>query len=355
MPEWKDLHALVWAWLLIAVVGAVVTVALHRYIHRAGPILPPQRRRAVPWTGAHVFLAFLIFYFVPAFILPYIHAGTLTGYLHGPDTDPVFARYLAYSAASLMALPLQVGLWYGLGRLADGPRSVFGVVPRRIPADVTAAYWTWLVLTPVVYAVNFAALIAYTWIEFAPPIDHPAVRVLHAGPGSPSLYVLLFAQAVLAAPIAEELFFRGIVQPFLAEGPWRGSIALVAAAFVGVVAHSPVPLEFGHWKEIVTDVPVLFVLVVLPLYWWGDTWVPARLLPVHDPIARQRAVRAIVATAILFANAHANVWPTPIPLFVLALGLGWLAYRTQAIFAPIVLHMLFNTIVFLTLGWPPSG
>jgi membrane protease YdiL (CAAX protease family) len=54
----------------------------------------------------------------------------------------------------------------------------------------------------------------------------------------------------------------------------------------------------------------------------------------------------------LFANFHANIWPTPVALFVLALGLGWLAYRTQSVVASIVLHVLFNTITILTLLRP---
>jgi membrane protease YdiL (CAAX protease family) len=57
-------------------------------------------------------------------------------------------------------------------------------------------------------------------------------------------------------------------------------------------------------------------------------------------------VRAIVGTAALFANFHANVWPTPVALFVLALGLGWLAYRTQGVVAPTIMHILFNTVAF---------
>jgi membrane protease YdiL (CAAX protease family) len=69
---------------------------------------------------------------------------------------------------------------------------------------------------------------------------------------------------------------------------------------------------------------------------------------------RHRAVRAIIGTSLLFANFHANVWPTPIPLFLLALGLGWLAFRTQGVVAPIIMHMLFNAIVFAALALQPA-
>jgi membrane protease YdiL (CAAX protease family) len=47
------------------------------------------------------------------------------------------------------------------------------------------------------------------------------------------------------------------------------------------------------------------------------------------------------------------VWPTPVALFVLALGLGALAYRTQSLVGPVVLHGLFNGFNCLVLFlWP---
>jgi membrane protease YdiL (CAAX protease family) len=46
------------------------------------------------------------------------------------------------------------------------------------------------------------------------------------------------------------------------------------------------------------------------------------------------------------------VWPSPIPLFVLGLGLGWLAVRTRGILVPAIVHGLFNAVsgVFVLRG-----
>jgi hypothetical protein len=95
--------------------------------------------------------------------------------------------------------------------------------------------------------------------------------------------------------------------------------------------------------------PALLVLAVWPAYRMLDRR-PLAWLPVRDPIVRHQVVRAIVGTSLLFANLHANVWPTPVPLFVLALGLGWVAFRTHGLTGPIVVHMLFNAIVFASLA-----
>ena len=59
--------------------------------------------------------------------------------------------------------------------------------------------------------------------------------------------------------------------------------------------------------------------------------------------------RGWYGTAVLFAAVHSGVWPSPIPLLPLALALGWLAYRTQSLTAPFVLHGLFNAVTALAL------
>jgi membrane protease YdiL (CAAX protease family) len=48
-----------------------------------------------------------------------------------------------------------------------------------------------------------------------------------------------------------------------------------------------------------------------------------------------------------------TTWPNPVPLFVLGLGLGWLAVRTNGVLVPILVHALFNAVsaVFLLPGW----
>jgi membrane protease YdiL (CAAX protease family) len=45
---------------------------------------------------------------------------------------------------------------------------------------------------------------------------------------------------------------------------------------------------------------------------------------------------------VLFAAFHSGVWPSPVPLLLLALGLGYLAYRAQSLAAPMLIHALFN-------------
>ena len=57
----------------------------------------------------------------------------------------------------------------------------------------------------------------------------------------------------------------------------------------------------------------------------------------------------VFGTALFFAAVHSNVWPTPVALFLLGLGLGWLAVWTRSLIAPVVVHSLFNGVSFLLL------
>jgi membrane protease YdiL (CAAX protease family) len=96
-------------------------------------------------------------------------------------------------------------------------------------------------------------------------------------------------------------------------------------------------IEQRNWDSLVIALqPAGFVMLMVPGY-----------LLVRYFFRSQRG-GAIYATALLFGSIHSN-WPTPVALFVLGLGLGWLAYRTQSLVGPMVLHMLFNGVACVTL------
>lgn len=59
---------------------------------------------------------------------------------------------------------------------------------------------------------------------------------------------------------------------------------------------------------------------------------------------------AIVGTAALFAAYHVTAW-TVVPLFVLGVALGWLAWVRRSIVSAIALHSLYNGIVVAAAYW----
>jgi membrane protease YdiL (CAAX protease family) len=106
-------------------------------------------------------------------------------------------------------------------------------------------------------------------------------------------------------------------------------------AFLAAVGWQPdkwkVLLEGAPWQTwILVLAPALFVLLTVP----GYICVCA--------VQRTPFPAALYGTSLLFGIMHGFAWPSPVPLFVLALGLGWLMHRTQSLVGPIVLHSLFN-------------
>jgi membrane protease YdiL (CAAX protease family) len=155
---------------------------------------------------------------------------------------------------------------------------------------------TLLLVAPFVFGLFFVATTVW------PPEPHPVSKVI-VQQGATSAAALALVSAVVAAPIAEELLFRGV---FLG---W-----LVTAARRGLAPAGALDLAIPPAKAA------------------AAFWVPNALV------------------SLVFASLHANAWPAPIPLFFLSLMLGWLVHVTGRLTAPIAAHAAFNafsTVLFL--------
>jgi membrane protease YdiL (CAAX protease family) len=209
----------------------------------------------------------------------------------------------------------------------------FGLGTPAWPRDLTIGYLGWLVATPAVFLI-FAALLAV--LEACgqhPNLQHPIETMLRTT-ADPAVWALAVVSATVAAPVVEELVFRGLLLRWLTD---RRAVAdgllvvlLLAIATVGLA---------GVMNGRESAKPVLALLMpVGPGYLLFER-LTARRLP------RPGAARAIYVTALAFALIHD--WPTPVPLFFLGLALGFVGYRTQGLIAPVVLHSLFNAVSVL--------
>jgi membrane protease YdiL (CAAX protease family) len=213
---------------------------------------------------------------------------------------------------------------------------------------VALATLAWAVLTPIVLLVHTAVNFFFTQFEWA-VVDHPLSRLSAARPGLDQ--VLFFFQASVAAPLVEEVLFRGVLLSWLVGG--RSLLDRVPGAGV-IRLHRPAPdrrvwpvLAIGIVMAVATTREELSLLtptrgavifaLILMLGWLG-----LRLV-----VRKKRTVGAVYASAALFAVVHSEVWPSPIPLFVLGLGLGWLALRTRGVLVPAIVHGLFNAVSVL--------
>lgn len=316
--------------LLLAGIGAVAAGWLWRGRSPGERrLLPPQRHRLMTWNLLDVVLVLILSYvFCPSV------AFELLAWVCGTHDLPEHVRYLA---GMPLAACLQVPAALLALRLSRGIALYqVGLTRYRIRQDIVAGVLTWFVLTPLVYLVSYVTSLVFLWWYHAEPEDHPLTQIARHGGLSPRDWMLFVLATMVAAPVSEELVFRGIIQRWAQKSEWGGDVAMTLAL---ALAYLVGRREHGL-------APALFVLAMVPGYF--------ALRPrLHSGRSAPGAARAIYSTALFFAAGHSAVWPTPVPLFVLGLGLGWLAYRTQSLAGPIVVHTLFNgvTAVALLLGY----
>jgi membrane protease YdiL (CAAX protease family) len=329
-----------WVWLVIGALTLAGGLALPGLRRR---LLPPQRRRAVPWSGFEIFFAILL---VLGQFWPAVLGQVLTGigfftHVYGPDfaaqlgpEAPSHVRELALLREAVwlkvLAFPLTFLSVLLLLRLASDTRPYqLGLTAQGLVRNALLGLLAWVSLTPCLYLVLALATAATRALFHVEPAEHPLTE-LSQTPLSGLEWFLLVSSAVVEAPVLEELLFRGVVQPWLARRPWGAVVGMAGALVAAFALRKP---EAG-W------LPVVFVLVLVP----G--------IPLLWRLGRSPVAPAICATSLFWAMMHANIWPTPVPLFVLGLGLGYLAYRTQSLVAPLVLHALFNGVACLMLLYP---
>lgn len=216
------------AWLAVAAAAAVaaslaVAGLILRRIRRGLPLIVPTPNRPVPWEGNDVALVVLV-YFAAAGL-----AASASG--PNPGVEPLLAVNVAINAAvTLLAiawLRLRGADWFDLG-----------LAPLRVPRDLALAVAGWaFVLAPLLaLAAALNSLVAY---------DHPVVSLLTQDRSLRAVGTVV-AAAVVAAPIAEELFFRRILLGWLdARLPSAGgSAAIVVSAAAFALAHQGQGLAF---------------------------------------------------------------------------------------------------------------
>jgi len=199
---------------------------------------------------------------------------------------------------------------------------------------------------------------------------HPALRALRHGDLRVQLAVLL--TAVLIAPVAEEFFFRVLLQGWLEAAECRhrrqlptlrlllphGGLAVIASSLVFARLHARVGTEQYSVSCMAGMLAGQAAVNVLTLA-FALVWVRARAgatvrdlgwAPEHLGSDVRTGLLVFAAVAVPIYAIQIIVWsllpegvaPDPVPLFFFALALGIVYYRTHRIVPAIVLHMALN-------------
>lgn len=336
--SWSDAALMLTSGLLVAAVAVPVGLLARALRPRGERLLPAWKPWPVPWGGFEVTVAFLFGSAVlPAVMSELLTASGFFQHVYGsdfpapraPDVAPERLKEAATLRAmwgGLFALPLTLAALY----------CAFGLRPRKpsfvgsgsVAGKVALAVGAWFLLAPAVLV--FHAAVNAIALQFGvEPEQHPFTTF-----GSRPLRdrVLFVVQACVVAPLWEEVFFRGLllswcvgrmhllapgVEPPTTWRPWLVMLALPLVMVLGGARVGP------------------FVFAVMLALGLAVLWRVKR--------TGARRARAVYATAALFALVH-SAWPTPIPLFALGLGLGYLAVRTNGVLVPAIVHALFNAV-----------
>jgi membrane protease YdiL (CAAX protease family) len=165
-----------------------------------------------------------------------------------------------------------------------------GLKVRRLPRGLILGLLTLFVIYPIVLVISQVSSVALHWAGRADPKPNAVLEIVAAS-HQRGVVILGIVMAVLVAPLFEEIAFRGFLQTVLAR------------------LFSPS----------------------------GKRSVAARWI-------------AVIITSICFALVHGE-WAFMPPLFVLALGLGYLYERTGNLWGNIAVHAAFNGLqIFLALS-----
>jgi membrane protease YdiL (CAAX protease family) len=318
-------------------------------------LLPPRRTYLVPWGGLEVAAIVLMTHLFWVILVETVldqtgffarmYGADFPGHLKesAESVDKALAQDRLLLWLSVFCFPFNVATTLVLPRLLSNTQPYqLGLTTHRLGRNVLAGILGWLTLTPLVLGLNLLVGLLYQWVAQGMPKPHALMELSHADPFWHER-VLVVLSAVVAAPIWEELLYRGLLQRWFAARSWGGLLACCLAMVLALANHYPVikTAYIEHnWRGLgVALQPAGFVLLVSP----G--------LALMDRCRRRQAAHAIYGTALLFAIRHSPSWPDPVAIFVLGLGLGWLADRTRSLVGPIVLHSLFNGVACVMMIW----
>jgi membrane protease YdiL (CAAX protease family) len=337
----------------LAVIGvgsaAWLRALVQLYLRR--PILRYEPRPPVPWG-----LVDLIFFV--AFYLGATLAAVMLIQVLGLRSA-LDEQASAHERFVWIAVQIAVGLLstlLGVAVIALRCRCNAGDLGLRLGAvgrDLFVGVIAFTMLAPPVFAIQ--ALLT-NWF----PYEHPLIELIKQ---DNQLLLLAAISAVLVAPLTEELQFRVLLQGWLETvAAWRGGPAKLLLGGRGdretesAIAkrrdgEPPGPRhEAQHYaEEIGPGSPA-------DAHTPGDLnpYAPPREAAAGDAPAASTAGQTspadvaspawwpIAASALIFATMHAGQGPAPVPLFVLALGLGYVYRQTHSVLPSIVVHALLN-------------
>jgi membrane protease YdiL (CAAX protease family) len=288
----------------IVVLAITASLAIASRSMRGEEIVPYEPRRPVPWRIIDVLVVVSLW-----IVLQAVAAEAVHRLLDLPPDAPLETRAQAIvpklAADSISKI---AGLVLGIAWLKIAAGATWrdlGLDFSRFGDDVRLGVLAFGVIVVPVYAIQTLLTV---WFKY----EHPVMEMMKSRPDAVT-YVCAGVAAVIVAPIVEEFIFRVVLQGWLEAHSLR--VANKRLQFAASAGDSQMPDSQMRW----TTVP-------------------------HEDAANLARPGAgpIVITSLVFALMHFEQGPSPVPLFVLALVLGYVYRQTHRIVPSVVVHAMLN-------------
>ena len=156
----------------------------------------------------------------------------------GADKELSDARLGIAAAAIGFAVCLVGSLAIAAGTFRHGLSRGLGLSLRHWICDLGRAILGYLAVLPLCVGLLYLSCQVFVWLNLTPQ-THPALQYLSAF--TPTWRILVVIEAAILAPLAEEVFFRGLVQSFFRRvfhSPHL-AILLASAIFAGIHTNEP--------------------------------------------------------------------------------------------------------------------
>lgn len=172
------------------------------------------------------------------------------------------------------------------------------------------------------------------------PSEHQIVKLFEQQPSGTTMAIMFFS-AVIVAPLSEEFFIRVILQGWLEK---RSSEHQTAWQRLTNPPEPPIQMP----EPSNTDEAQLAHTADPGIATSDEQACSNADSELAEPLHGWYATLPILFSSSCFAVMHFGYGPDPIPIFLLALALGFLYQRTHRLIASITLHALLNgTSLFL--------
>jgi membrane protease YdiL (CAAX protease family) len=209
-----------------------------------------------------------------------------------------------------------------------------------------------LAAMPILLLTMAAAELSYKAAGYKHEQAHELLKAMD--PNNPLVRMGAVFAAVVVAPLAEELLFRGHLQPVIRRllsrwfamrepryaRPAAAPTPYVVPVYSGALPPPLPPVVPTAYPAVPPALPLASQFPALPLGYAVQPLAPPAAPPAKPFLP---SFLAIMITSVVFSVIH-PAWSWP-PIFVLSVALGFSYERTGNLWVPIVMHACFNGLM----------